>query len=75
MQILCIGHTCDKGNDKTNFATGQNRAQEIKDYLIQQGISPERIKTKNMGDTEPLVPNTNEANRRKNRRVEIKITS
>ncbi|GHT65859.1 hypothetical protein FACS189452_00740 [Bacteroidia bacterium] len=75
MQILCIGHTCDKGNDKTNFVTGQSRAQEIKDYLIQHGISSERIKTENMGDKAPLVPNTNEANRRKNRRVEIKIIS
>ncbi|GHT65862.1 hypothetical protein FACS189452_00750 [Bacteroidia bacterium] len=73
MQILCIGHTCDKGNDKINFATGQSRAQEIKDYLIQQGISSARIQTKSMGDKEPRVPNTNEENSLKNRRVEIKL--
>jgi outer membrane protein OmpA-like peptidoglycan-associated protein len=73
MQILCIGHTCDKGSDKTNFAIGQSRAQEVKDYLIQHGISSSRIQTKSMGNKEPLMPNINEKNRLKNRRVEIQI--
>jgi outer membrane protein OmpA-like peptidoglycan-associated protein len=40
---------------------------------VEKGVAPERIRTVSKGETEPLVPNINEENRRKNRRVKIMI--
>jgi len=52
---------------------GQERADLAKDYLVENGIAPSRIQTFSKGKTEPLFPNSNEVNRKKNRRLEIVI--
>jgi outer membrane protein OmpA-like peptidoglycan-associated protein len=67
------GHTCDLGTDELNLRIGQERADLAKDYLVEKGIAPSRISTFTKGESEPLFPNNNEANRRKNRRLELKI--
>jgi OOP family OmpA-OmpF porin len=52
-----------------NMALSQRRADAVRDYAIAQGIQPERITTKAYGETMPAVPNTDEANRKLNRRI------
>jgi outer membrane protein OmpA-like peptidoglycan-associated protein len=71
--IEITGHTCDLGKDGLNLRIGQKRADLVGDYLVGKGIAPSRISTFSRGETEPLFPNTGEENRRKNRRLEIKI--
>jgi len=74
LNFFIIGHTCDLGTQAVNERVGLARANYAKKYLIFKGITERRIlgiSTKR--DTEPLVPNTSEANRRINRRVELKI--
>jgi len=73
MIIEIGGHTDDTGDDEYNLKLSQKRAEAIRDYLIKKGIQPERIKAKGYGETEPIVPNINELNRERNRRVEVKI--
>ncbi len=67
------GHTDNTGTDAINDPLSQARVDVIKDYLIQKGIAPNRIKAVGHGSHEPLVPNTSKANRAKNRRTEINI--
>jgi OOP family OmpA-OmpF porin len=67
--IEIAGHTCDRGADEYNMALSQRRADAVRDYAIAQGIQPERITTKAYGETMPAVPNTDEANRKLNRRI------
>jgi len=67
------GHTCDLGSEEYNLKLSERRAQAIKDYLTSAGADPDSIKVNSFGETSPLVPNTSEENRKKNRRVEIKI--
>jgi outer membrane protein OmpA-like peptidoglycan-associated protein len=67
------GHTCDLGTDELNMRIGQERADLAKDYMVEKGISPSRIRTFSKGETEPLFPNNNEVNRKKNRRLEIVV--
>jgi outer membrane protein OmpA-like peptidoglycan-associated protein len=55
------------------MSIGLRRAEAAKAYLVEKGVAPERIQTVSKGKTEPLVPNSNEENRRKNRRVKIVI--
>ncbi len=76
LQFYIYGHTCSLGDDAINELMGQLRADRAKAYMIQNGIAEDRILgTASKRDTEPLVPNTSIENRRKNRRVEIKIVN
>ena len=76
MEIFIYGHTCEIGGDKVNERIGLGRADKAKAYLISKGIDAKRfVGTKSKLDREPVAPNTNETNRKKNRRVVITITN
>ena len=51
------------------------RAREVRDYLVFKGVEKKRIEYKGYGKREPLAPNDTRAGRAKNQRVEIKILS
>ena len=75
---LCLqitGHTCNLGTHGNNLRVGLRRANSVKAKLIVQGASSNQLTTESRGDKEPLVPNTSEASRKKNRRVEIKVVN
>jgi outer membrane protein OmpA-like peptidoglycan-associated protein len=55
-----------------NKRIGLQRAETVKKELVRQGISAERLATESRWYSEPLLPNTSNANRSKNRRVEFK---
>jgi outer membrane protein OmpA-like peptidoglycan-associated protein len=63
------GHTDSIGSDAYNMALGQRRANAVKTYMVNQGISPTRIDTVSYGESQPVVPNTTPANRKLNRRA------
>ncbi|MDR0231547.1 MAG: OmpA family protein [Dysgonamonadaceae bacterium] len=72
MEAFIYGHTCNIGSNAINEKIGLQRAENAKAYMISKGIAESRIiGIGSKRDTEPLVPNTSEENRRKNRRVEI----
>jgi outer membrane protein OmpA-like peptidoglycan-associated protein len=66
-------HTDDIGSDAYNLNLSLKRAQSVVDFLISKGINVNRLKSKGYGESIPLVPNTSDENRAKNRRVEFKI--
>jgi outer membrane protein OmpA-like peptidoglycan-associated protein len=68
-----VGHTCDIGSANGNLKLSQQRAKSLHDFLLSKGIQAARLKFRGVGETEPAVPNTSEANRRQNRRVEVEI--
>jgi len=68
-----VGHTCDLGSKEGNLRLSHERAKTLQNFLAQKGVPVERLKSRGVADAEPVVPNTNEGNRRKNRRVEIEI--
>lgn len=74
VHLKIIGHTCDVGTEFRNIKLSEDRAKSVKDYLVRQGIEASRINTEGVGSNFPLVPNNNEENRRRNRRVEFKIS-
>lgn len=73
IKILIAGHTDNTGSADLNQKLSQDRADKIKDYLIDQGIDKKRLDSKGYGGTKPLASNTTEATRRLNRRVEFTI--
>ncbi len=66
------GHASNEGSPDRNLRLSIQRADATKEYLVRAyGISPARIKTSGVGDTEPLTANVDEKSRAKNRRVEF----
>lgn len=71
--LVITGHTDDTGPLSLNMQLSQARADSVKQYLIAQQVNPIRLETRGVGPNYPAVPNTTEANRAQNRRVEIHI--
>lgn len=65
------GHTCSIATEEYNLALGEHRAEAVKNYLIENGISADRIKTISYGELKPAYENDHESARKKNRRVYI----
>lgn len=70
--LTITGHTDNIGSHEVNLRVGMRRAQTMKQEFIEQGVSELNLITQSKAYDEPLVRNTTDANRAKNRRVEIK---
>lgn len=71
--VTIIGHTDNTGSDAINDPLSRQRAIHTRDYLSARGVSPSRFSVEGRGSHEPVVENTTEANRARNRRVEIYV--
>ena len=75
LTIELSAHTDDRGADAYNERLSLLRANAAMDYIVRKGIARNRITAVGYGKRMPLVPNTSEENRAKNRRVEFKVTN
>lgn len=66
-----IGHTDNLGNAKINYNLGLDRAAIIKDYLVKNGLSADKVSVESKGPDAPIAENTTNEGRAKNRRTEI----
>ena len=73
MRIRINGHTDNVGTEADNLKLSENRANSVRNYLIEQGIDGTRITTKGFGESKPIDVNTTESGRANNRRTEIEI--
>ena len=71
--VTIIGHTDSTGSDAVNDPLSVNRAAATRDYLVQRGVSAQRIAVDGRGSRQPVADNTTAARRAMNRRVEIFI--
>lgn len=73
--IQIEAHTDSQGKDAYNLDLSNRRAASAKNYLVQKGIEPEKIKTMGFGEVRPVDTNATAEGRAKNRRVEFLISS
>jgi outer membrane protein OmpA-like peptidoglycan-associated protein len=73
IKLEIAGHTDNVGDDLANLQLSQKRADAIRAYLINKGISQNRILAKGYGETVPLASNDYPEGRMFNRRTEIRI--
>ena len=71
--LLIVGHTDSVGTDAYNLGLSERRASAAVTYLASQGVDRTRMRSRGLGETEPVAPNDSEAGRSKNRRVEVAI--
>lgn len=74
VEIELNGFTSSEGEANFNRELSLKRVDACKTYLCEKGIDEKRIFTVGYGPDKPVAPNDTEANRAKNRRVEMKIT-
>ena len=69
------GHTDNVGSNESNQQLSENRAKSVYDYLVNHGVSAERLTYKGYSSSMPIASNDTEAGRAKNRRTEFKVLS
>jgi len=70
-RINIVGHTDNTGTPAINDPLSVARAQSVRDYMVDRGVSASRVETAGRGEREPVADNSTEAGRARNRRVEI----
>jgi outer membrane protein OmpA-like peptidoglycan-associated protein len=73
VRIRIVGHTDNTGSINFNNNLYLNRANSVRDALIEKGIGSERIIVEGKGSAEPVDTNDTEEGRSRNRRVEFEI--
>ncbi len=73
VKIALSGHTDNVGDDQKNLLLSQNRSDAVYKYLIEKGISKNRLTSKGYGKTKPITNNKTDEEKQKNRRVEFVI--
>ncbi|NLN63589.1 MAG: OmpA family protein [Myxococcales bacterium] len=68
-----VAHTDSTGKAETNRTLTENRAANIKAYLVSKGVAEGRISVEGMGDTQPIESNARTSGRKANNRVDIRI--
>jgi outer membrane protein OmpA-like peptidoglycan-associated protein len=74
-KIEISSHTDDQGSEDYNLKLSQQRSASVIAFLKTKGFSESRLVAKGYGESKPIVPNTDEESRQKNRRTEFKILS
>jgi len=72
-KALITGHTDNLGYYENNLIIGLKRANEVKDYFINNGMKSTKFETLTKGESEPIAEKFTEKGRAKNRRIEITI--
>jgi len=69
------GNTDAIGSEASNTRLGQQRADQVRDYLVSKGVAASRITTSTAGESNPLAPNNTDNGRATNRRVLITLSN
>lgn len=71
--VTIIGHTDNVGNPSANLMLSNQRAEAVKQYLIDHGIDAARLSTAGKGDRVPIASNDTSEGRMRNRRIEFSV--
>lgn len=74
LKLAIEGYTDSTGSDELNRKLSQDRADAVRGYLTEQGLSQDSVTAQGFGKSEPVADNNTAAGRQKNRRVEIVVS-
>lgn len=71
VRVRIEGHTDNVGNAAYNRRLSQQRAESVKQWMVQHGIDAARLETRGLGATRPVASNDTDEGRAQNRRIEF----
>ena len=74
LHVAIEGHTDSVGSDQYNQDLSEHRAEAVRDYFVQQGISSSAVEARGFGKSEPIASNDTAEGRQQNRRVELVLS-
>src|SRR5215471_7835350 len=74
LRLAIEGYTDNIGGDEANMKLSQQRADTVREFLTQQGLSADAVSSVGLGKAEPVADNSTNEGRQKNRRVEIIVS-
>jgi outer membrane protein OmpA-like peptidoglycan-associated protein len=74
LNLAVEGYTDNVGSDEINQTLSQKRAEEVRNYLVNQGLPDATVTAQGFGKSSPAADNLTAAGRQKNRRVEIVVS-
>jgi outer membrane protein OmpA-like peptidoglycan-associated protein len=74
-EIRVLGHTDNSGTEKYNMTLSKQRAANVNENLVAQGVVGSRLTDTGYGELDPIATNETDAGRELNRRVEIVIVA
>ena len=74
LHVAIEGHTDSVGSDQYNQDLSEHRAEAVRDYFVQQGISASAVEARGFGKSEPIASNDTAEGRQQNRRVELVLS-
>lgn len=75
LRVRISGHCDERGSDEYNLALGNRRAASTKQYLVNQGITADRIEIVSYGEERPMTMGATEDAWAQNRRAEFEIVA
>ncbi|MCG7198950.1 OmpA family protein [Marinobacter pelagius] len=75
LKVELAGHTDSVGSEAYNQQLSQQRAEAVRDYLLDLGVDPDQLTAVGYGESRPIRSNDTEEGRERNRRVEFNVVS
>jgi outer membrane protein OmpA-like peptidoglycan-associated protein len=72
-ELQIAGHTDNVGKAQSNLILSKQRAEAVRDFMVERGIATERLSVLYFGQTMPIESNDTKEGRQANRRVEMTI--
>jgi chemotaxis protein MotB len=73
LRVRIEGYTDSLGDESINLALSRERAEAVKQALVERGVQAERLSAEGMGSARPIADNAVSAGRAQNRRVEVYV--
>ena len=74
LRVEVEGHTDSVGAEDYNQRLSEHRADNVRDFLVSQGVSPSNIGAQGMGESAPVASNETATGRQLNRRVDLVVS-
>jgi outer membrane protein OmpA-like peptidoglycan-associated protein len=74
LNLQIEGYTDSVGSDQFNQTLSEQRANAVRDYLIQNGVAETAVTSKGFGKADPVATNDTAEGRQRNRRVQLVVT-
>ncbi|MFK7861086.1 MAG: OmpA family protein [Granulosicoccus sp.] len=73
IRVAIMAHTDNQGGADNNKALSARRAESVVKHLVSGGVDASRLKAEGYGELLPLVQNVTDADRQRNRRIEVRV--